>query len=549
MGEHFRSSIARRLGEEHGIALLMALGVLLVLTIAGTSIANYSILNVRSAGTSSDRLGAQQYAEAGVHGTYSVLSQTLSTGGNPSDANLLGCAGVAGPTDTSGPSNCASPAPKVFCVNGTSSCTAGAPQTVSVYGYFSGTSTGSYLGVTVPPSTWLIISTGYAWNPATERVISQTKRAQVSVTPLGAGAVAAVWNHVFITAPLQPNVCALSLTGNSVVITVPLYVIGNMCLGTSGSGTVMKETTQPVDLQVGGKLILNGGSTIGADAQHPITSGVVVGGCSTLSVSSPTTPCGYNYWVRNPETFVPNDAPAVNQSQMANAYATFDPGPKHPCAAGNNPNPPLAASTFDNDTALNLSNEPNTTAATFELTPTYSYSCISQSGASVGQLSWDNTTKRLAINGSIFFDGNLTVSQSGTYTGTAVIDAAGTITFNGNNIALCATSPCNTSSSAWQGNSGNNSMLTLVALAPNTRAIVFQDNAQTFQGSLWTQPSSTVAFVKNSNVIEGPISVGSIDSAFNNVTFIPLPVIKNMPAGAPLPPNSNASLSALTYTG
>jgi hypothetical protein len=468
---------------------------------------------------------------------------------NPRDRGDDTACGAAGPADSSGPSNCAAPSPKVFCIGGASRCTAGAAQTVSVYGYFSGTTAGSYLGTTVPASTWVIVSTGYAWNAATSRVIAQTARAQVTVKALGPGAVAAVWNHVFITAPLTPNVCALSLAGNSAAITVPLYVIGNMCLGSNGTGTVMKETTQPIDLQVGGKLVLLGGSSIGADALHPITSGVVMSGCTSVSVSSPTGPCSSNFWVKTPETFIQNDAPAFDQTQMANAYASFDPGPKHACAAGNNPSPPLAASVFDNDTALNLSNEPNATAASFELTPNFSYSCISQSGASTGQLSWDNSTKRLTINGSIFFDGNLTISQSGTYTGTAAIDAAGTITFNGNNNALCAESPCNTSSGAWQGNSGKNSMLTLVALAANTRAIVFQNNAQTFQGSLWTQPNSMVSLVKNSDIIEGPISVGSIDSEFNNATFIPMPVIKNMPVGAPLPPNAGASLGSVSYVG
>jgi hypothetical protein len=549
-GQHRRSSIAHRLGDERGIALIMAIGVLLVMAIAVASMTGFTTLNRRSAQTSNDRLGAQQYAESGMNAAYNVLSWTLSSGQNASAANLLGCAGATGPADSNGPSNCAAPTPKVFCVTGAPTCAVGQPQTVSVYGYFSGATGGSYLGATVPPSTWLIIATGYAWNSSTDTVISQTARAQVTVKPLGAGAVAAVWNHVFITAPLTPNVCALTMAGNSVVLTVPLYVIGNMCLGSNGSGTVMKETTQPVDLQVGGKLILVGGSSIGADAQHPITSGVVVGGCSTVSVSSTTTPCtptGLNYWVKTPETFVLNDAPALSPAQAATKYATADPGPKHLCAAGNNPNPPLAASAFDNDTALNLTTEPNVTAASFELTPNFSYSCISQNGAAVGQLSWDNTTKQLTINGSIFFDGNLTISQSGTYTGTAAIEAAGTIVFNGNNLSLCATLPCNTSSNAWQGSSGNNSMLTLVALAANTRAIVFQDNSQTFQGSLWTQPSSVVAFVKNTDIIEGPISVGGIDSVFNNATLIPLPLIVNMPVGAPLPPNSSVSLGTLTY--
>ena len=188
----------------------------------------------------------------------------------------------------------------------------------------------------------------------------------------------------------------------------------------------------------------------------------------------------------------------------------------------------------------NLSNGP------FELVPNSSYTCISQSGSSVGQLTWNNTTKQLTINGNVFLDGNLTISQSATYTGTGVIEAAGTITFNGNSTQFCATSPC--SFTTWQGASGNNSMLTLVALKASTTSITFTDNAQTFQGSLWTQPSSTMTFVKNGVTVEGPISIGSFDATFNNAQFKPLPVIKNMPTGAPIPPNTGITVGPLTLT-
>src|SRR5205085_6867613 len=116
------------------------------------------------------------------------------------------------------------------------------------------------------------------------------------------------------------------------------------------------------------------------------------------------------------------------------------------------------------------------------------------------------------VNGSIFIDANMTISQSATYTGTAALEAAGTIKFVGNSTQLCATSPCNFNN--WQGSSGNNSMLTLVSLKTSTTSVTFQDNAQTFQGSLWTQPSSSMTFVKNGVTVEGPISIGSFDATF-----------------------------------
>jgi hypothetical protein len=201
----------------------------------------------------------------------------------------------------------------------------------------------------------------------------------------------------------------------------------------------------------------------------------------------------------------------------------------------------LGTTTFDGDTTQNGTN------ASFELLPNSSYTCVSQNGgAATGQMSWNNSTKVLLVSGNVFLDGNLTISQSGTYSGTGVIEAAGTITFNGNGTALCATSPC--SFTSWQGSSSNTSMLTLVALKSLATSITFTDNSQTFQGSIWCQPSSSMTFVKNGVTIEGPISIGKFDATFNNASFQPLPVIKNMPVGAPIPPNTGASIGTLTIT-
>jgi Tfp pilus assembly protein PilX len=535
----------RGLCGEEGFALPIALGFMIVLGIVVLSTTNFTVFNLHSSERDASDQNASHYADAALNSAYAVIAKANTAGSNPAAANLLGCAGAAGATDANGPSNCAAATPLLFCFTGASSCANDTPGTASVYGFFSGTNAQTFAGMTVPASTWLLVATGYAPNNAAA-VDTKTKMALVRISALSAGAVAAVWNHVFITAPLVPNQCALSFGGNSVVITVPLYVIGNMCLGSGGNGAVVQETTQPVDVAVGGKLLLSGGSHVGQDAMHPITSGVVVGGCTTVSVSSTTSPCGsgFSYWVDKTDTWIDNSAPGLAADDIATDYAAFDPGPSHPCASGTTP-------TFDNDGVQNRS------AATFELTPFSSYACVSQSGTSKGYLIWNNGSspwtvsgitvpaKTLAINGSIFFDGNVTISQSATYAGTAALEAAGTISFNGNGTAVCATSPCNTSVNAWQGNSGNNSMLTLVSLATAGNAITFSNNSQTFQGSLWTQPTASMTFVRNGDTIEGPMSIGSLDSTFNNATLIPLPVIRNMPVGAPVPPNTSASIGLL----
>jgi Tfp pilus assembly protein PilX len=550
-------ALKRRLRQEDGIALVMALGMMLVLSIMVFAMISYTTSGQRSAKLSSSSVMSTHYAEAGTNAAYSLISsQNAVVGGNPAAANLLGCNGATGPSDISGPSNCTSPTPKVFCLTGTS-CTVGSVGSVSVYGFFSGTNPATYKSITVPASTWLLVSTGYSRNPS-GTMDAKTTMSTVKISPLDSGAVASVWNHIFITAPLVPNVCQVDFGGNNTKITSPIYVIGNLCL--SGQNVSIEESPsgQPVDMMVGGKLVLSGsGSKVGTDATHKITSGVVVGGCTTVSVASTTSPCAplpaspsFNYWVTTPDTFVPNDAPSKTAAQQANDYASFDPGPMHTCQAGVvSPGPPLADSVFDN--AIAGSGEPDlsgssTAGGSFELAPNSSYSCISKNGSSVGQLTWNNATKALTVNGSIFIDGNLTISQIATYTGTAVIEVAGTITFNGNSTTLCATSPC--SFTNWQGTSGNTSMLTLVALKSNATSITFSNNSQTFQGSLWTQPSSKMTFVMNGVSVEGPISVGSFDNTFNNATFQPLPVIKNMPVGAPVPPNTSASVGPLIVT-
>ena len=532
--------MTKRLRKEDGIALVMALGITVVLVIFVAAMITFTSAGGRAAQLSAGDVQARQYADAGLNSAYSILDNQLTvSGGNPAAANLLGCNGATGASDTNGPSNCSSPTYKVICVTASSGCSAGTAGSVSVYGYYSGTNPTTFNSVSVPASTWLLISTGYARNPNTGSTLAKTETATVTVSPLNSGAVAAVWNHIFLTAPLVPNQCGATFAGNNMTITDPLYVIGNLCI--TGQNTTIQETTQPVDLMVGGKLVLSGSGTSAGTSTKSLTSGVVNGGCTTVSVSSTTSACNSSthYYVSGADTWVDAKAPVQLASDVASDYASFDPGPNHPCASGG-----LPSTAFDNNTA-----QDDSLTSAFELLRTSSYTCVSQSGSSVGQLSWNNSTKVLTINGSVFIDGNLTISQTGMYTGTGVIEVAGTITFNGNSTKLCAENPCDTTANAWQGTSNNKSMLTLVSLYANSStAIQFTDNSQTFQGSLWTQPSSGMDFIKNGVTVEGPMSVGSFDASFNNATFIPLPLITNMPVGAPLPPNTGASLSALTIT-
>ena len=558
---------ALSLRAEDGLALSVTIGMVAFFSTVTVTAMSIGRSTLETAATGSSQQSALAIAEAGMNDVEAMLNYADAHGGNPSAANILGCAGAGGAGDGSGPSNCSSPTPLTLCVAAPAGCTSGDAGSASVYGYFSGTNPSSFLGASLAASTWLVVSTGYVADPNTSGVTSRTVEATVTISPLGQGGIAAVWNHVFITAPLVANACQLDLSGaNNVNVNVPLYTVGNVCLGTN----TITETTQPIDLMVGGKLSMPSGS-VGASALAPITSAVVVGGCTTGAISSATTACdggGYRYWAKTKDTFVPQDAPALTGAQMAADYASFDPGPTHTCQVGTNP-APVADAAFDSNLGASEPDDSGsaTNGTAFELVPSSSYACVSKNGPGTGYVIWNNSSsssitvdgitvspKTLAVNGNVFFDSNLTISQSFTYSGVAIVEAAGTITVSGNSTTICAVAGCTglACPSNWQGASGNYSMLTLAALAPSTTAISFGtgggSNNEVFQGSLWTQPSSKLTFVKNGDLVAGPMSVGTLDdSTFNNATLCPLPVLKKMPTGAPLPPNTSVAIGAPVY--
>jgi Tfp pilus assembly protein PilX len=152
---HTRARGRRLCGDERGIALVLALGILIVLAIVVAAGISYTTANTRATASSGGRLTARSAAESSVNTVVGILDQQLVSGADPSAANLLGCAGATGPNDPNGPSNCSSPTPKLLCQNGSSTCTAGAAGTSTVFGYYGGTNGGTYGTISVPPATWL----------------------------------------------------------------------------------------------------------------------------------------------------------------------------------------------------------------------------------------------------------------------------------------------------------------------------------------------------------------------------------------------------------
>ncbi len=107
------------------------------------------------------------------------------------------------------------------------------------------------------------------------------------------------------------------------------------------------------------------------------------------------------------------------------------PGPNHFCT---NASPGLPVNFFDND-AGSTTAENNSLTGNGEVTPeTFSYTCkVVENGVTVGELSWDRTTRVLTINGSIYVDGNFRFDDDGKvvhYQGRGVIYASGYTEFD-----------------------------------------------------------------------------------------------------------------------
>ena len=573
-----------RLRQEDGIALVMALAFTVALSLLVFGMVSYVTSNQHNAQNSSTDGNARAYAEAALDVAYSTIEHAGNTVGlNPASPSLLGCAAASGSYANS---DCTSPT--VLCVPVAAACPSGTytptAGTATVIGYYTGTATTTtYANITEPAGYWILSATGYARN-ASGKLDAKGLRGAVQISALDSGAVASVWNHVFLTAPWQKGVCTTNFTGNTTVLNMPVYTIGNLCFSGNSSGISQVSTGQNIDLQVGGTLYYGSGNDFIGSSTTPLYSGVVQMGCSTTAtqlanatLTAPAPACvnGSNpiYYVANAESYISEDDPELTDAQAEKDYSNFDPGPKHPCLAGTTPSP-LTTSQLDwaigasEGTTNNMPDNSGSgsSGGVFDLTPSSSYACVSQSGLNTGYLIWNAGSsaitvtvgsnsvsvpaKYLAINGSIFIDGPIKVSQSMTYKGVGVVMAAGQISLPTNNSNICAQNT-NCTFSNWQGSTGNNDMLTLATLLANSAAAInWTGQGIKFQGSLWCRPSSTFYLTGQGGPdIQGPMSVGSMNINGNSFSFEPLPVIKNMPTGAPVPPNVSAKVGPLNIYG
>ena len=475
------------LRRQDGITLVMAVGILGMLSMTGTTLIYYSSTNARSAEYSGKNASAYDLAEAGINEMMAVLSKPENNALMP---GLL-------------------------------------PQTTHTFESGSVTWTGTLDQLT---QTWAITSTGRIKNPTGNASdVQRTLTAKVPVTPtLTQPLNNPAWNYIYATGTGLP--CDMTIA-NNVSGSSRLYVQGNLCLSNN-------VTINQTSLLVNGNLDLSNNAAVGASTSMSTRVETYVGGNCRYGGGSWATPCGGDQDARHIYSKMngPNWAIGVNNTVPVIAapaadwdawYANSIPGPNLDCTSSNGARSGTTP-VWDTDTVRNAS-----VPTVFDFTPAASYTCrVGPADSPSGELSWNATTKVLTVYGTIFIDGSAKIGNGilNQYNGQATIYLSGTLWFV-NGSKLCGgivASACDFS--AWNPNT---EMLTFVAngsggQAGTDNSILLGQNAQ-FQGGVFA--TRNVSYENNARS-DGPI-VGERIIFANNVQNDQFPTITVVPAGMP----------------
>src|SRR5215216_1853470 len=319
-----------RLKDQTGMALVMAVGVMAVLTIAGTSLVAYTTANARSGAYSKQNELAFSLAETGLNNAMAVLS-------NPSNDSLA--PGTLPSTEA----------------------------TASSALYEGGTA--KWYGVLDRPNAqWTVTAIGLYNNP-TGNGVAQVRRqltAQVPIQPTYMQPLNnPVWNYLYAghTGSTCDQTLNNNISGNS-----RLYVAGNLCVSPN------VQLAQSVVI-VGANLDVQNNAAVGASTNMSTRVETYVGGNCRYSVGSWGT-CSGDQDARHVysklsdgSTVAVNHTPPVVPPPTAD-YATWYenaiPGPSQTCTTSSGTPP-----TFDN----NYPSRDNSVSTIFDLTPATSYMC------------------------------------------------------------------------------------------------------------------------------------------------------------------------------
>src|SRR5947207_979678 len=225
---------ARALGpllrRQEGVVLPLAIGIMSVLAIMITAVADYTLSNTRAASTSTAGQLANAAAEAGLNDALSVLYAS----GSPHLRSSLPDLTTGTPLSST-------------------------PRYRARY---------TYSASLVDPF-WTITAVGRVENVAGgTRPITRTLRRVVEISASAPqGSNQTVWNYVYSDA--APGTSCLTIS-NTAGFTTPVYAKGDLCLGQNAhlDHNSAWGSTSPPQVQVGGTIKLSNNSYVGSSAAH-----------------------------------------------------------------------------------------------------------------------------------------------------------------------------------------------------------------------------------------------------------------------------------------
>ena len=498
-----------RLTAERGMVLPITLGILTVLSLSVVVVIQSSSSNARASSRSKGDQNAFVLAEAGINNAMAVL---MNPGTNALDRYIY-CPEVTNPNTP----------PALPCWN-TSSYEGGSVQW-----------TGS-LTVSSGSAFWTLQATSTVRNPAGgSKPIQRTLTARAPVYPAPSQPLnSPSWNYIYARNPGTGqafNGCDMTV-GNSVAISSPLYVNGNLCF--INQATMLGSARQ---LWVRGSLTFqnSSGGSVGSSAS-PITEAHIAKGCDYKGTRR--TPCvngapttGSNVFA----TTLDSSAGAIEPPNVLwnDWYLNASPGPYYPCLAPSGSEAPNPSWSFDSTVAAGNATDAvkltykNNNAGLINLTPSTSYSCKTFAG----ELSWNAATRVLTIRGTMFIDGSAKIDNGATnsYTGQGVIYMSGTLLVK--NSKLCGKlDGTNCTTSGWNP---NENLITFVV--NGTGSTPSPDNqvptdigAQVVSSHVQAAIYATYNIeVGTTSLVDGPLDGGTVilgqtsNSAFPPFTIVP----------------------------
>jgi len=487
---------------------VIALGVTVVLSMTVVTVIESARSNSRNATMSGGRASAYDLAEAGISNAMSILRVPTN---NALDKY-------------------------VFCTDSGSLPTLPCKRTdtyssgkVIWYGTL-------YQNAAAGTAYWDLFSTGYVRNPYGGADYQKTIRATIPVVPVTTQPLNnPSWNYIFSRATgsgVALSGCDMTLQ-NSVNVTSPLYVMGNLCLKNTA-----KISKGP--LIVKGSMDLQQSNNQAGAAGADLNEAHIGRGCRYLSQSL-HNPCVYgagggtgthdNVWA----TILDGSPPAVTPPsvQWNDWYLNGSPGPYYSCAAPQAGDPPNPSFLFDSpvgvasDTDANKLGYKNDNQGVANLTPGSSYQCKTVNG----EISWDYASKVLTLNGTIFLDGSAKVDIGGVvrYKGQATIYTSGTVLVK--NTQLCGySSGASCTFGSWD------STKDLLGFVANGNGSVPADNqvpggdgvqfvSAYFQGAVY---ATNIVDIGTTSTVDGPLDGSTVilgqssTSTFNGFTFVPV---------------------------